>query len=322
MLLAPFDNGSTPEMDRLRERMEKVAKAALPVLLVGETGCGKELAAEAIHRTSLRAACAFVKVNCAALTETLLESELFGHEKGAFTGAHTTRAGLFAAADGGTLFLDEVGELSLRAQAKLLRVLEVGEIMRVGSTVVERVDVRVVSATHRDLPRLVAEGQFREDLYFRLKGATLRLPPLRRRPSEILPLAKSFVVESARRMDKPAPHLSDRAASALLEHQWPGNVRELRAAIECAMVMCDGDVLDIEHLDLGEDTPRPSSSSPGVRGEILGFERARILAVLAEAGGNQTKAAKLLRVSRRTLTNKLNAYGIERPRKRVGSIGA
>jgi DNA-binding NtrC family response regulator len=320
-----------PEIERLHERMAKVAPTTLPVLLVGETGSGKELAAESIHRQSHRASKRFVKVNCAALTESLLESELFGHEKGAFTGAHAAREGLFAAADGGTLFLDEVGELSLRAQAKLLRVLEVGEIMRVGSTTTQKVDVRVVSATHRDLPRLVAEGQFREDLYFRLKGATLRIPPLRKRPTEIVPLAKLFIAQSAEKLGRPVPMLSGRAARMLVEHRWPGNVRELRCVIDCAMVMCQGPLLDAEHIDLG-DAPPPSSSlsvhvahasqpaprsEKGVRDELRSFERARILAVLAEAGGNQTKAAKILRVSRRTLTNKLNAHGIERPRKRT-----
>jgi DNA-binding NtrC family response regulator len=274
-----------------------------------------------------------VRVNCASLSESMVESELFGHERGAFTGAVADREGYFAAAHGGTLLLDEVGELSLQVQAKLLRVLETGEIVRVGSTQPRRVDVRLVAATHRDLPALVARGEFREDLYFRLDGLRVTIPSLRERPSEILPLAQLFLRRSARQLGRPGAFiLGDAAASLLERHAWPGNVRELRNAIARAVALCQGGVIQPEHFAFGvaraSSSPvAPEAAAPAVptgdagdmRGELRAFEHARILAALARAGGNQTRAAGLLGVSRRTLTNKLNAYGIERPRKRTAS---
>ncbi len=315
-----------PEMRRTYDLLTQVAQTDLPVLLLGETGSGKEGAAQWLHARSGRPAHRFVTINCAALSESVIESELFGHERGAFTGALAVREGLFEAAHGGTLLLDEVGEFSARAQAKLLRVLETGEVVRVGSHQPRKVDVRVVAATHRDLPTLVQQGTFREDLYFRLSGLTLTIAPLRNRPSEIVPLANLFLRRLARSMGRPVWSLADDAIAALLRHPWPGNVRELRNVVTRAATLCSGTAIDAEQLALGVRAP---SSAPlpvaadlsgmagnGVRRELRAFEKERILTALARTDGNQTRAAVLLGLSRRTLTNKLTAYDIERPRKR------
>ncbi|WP_437986182.1 sigma-54 interaction domain-containing protein [Sorangium sp. So ce117] len=303
-----------PEMRRLREALETVAPTPLPVLILGETGTGKEVVAEWIAGMSGHPRERFVKVNCASLSESLVESELFGHERGAFTGAVAPREGLFEAAHEGTLFLDEVGELSPRTQAKLLRTLEYGEIVRVGSTRPRRVDVRVIAATHRDLEQMVREGSFRQDLYFRLNAITLRIPPLRARTSEILPLAALFAARLSQRLARPAPPLAKEATDALLSHAWPGNVRELRHVVERAVVMSKGGTIGADHLML--EAPRAPVEA-GIKGDLRSFERDRIVAALEQARQNQTRAAELLGVSRRTLTNKLNAYGIARPRKKV-----
>jgi two-component system response regulator AtoC len=318
-----------PEMQRVRDMIELVAPTSLAILILGDTGAGKEVAAEWVHRASARPAAAFLKTNCAGLAESVIESELFGHEKGAFTGAVSARQGLFEAADGGTLFLDEVAELTPRTQAKLLRVLECGEIVRVGATTPRRVNVRFIAATHRDLERMVATGQFRQDLFFRLNGLTVRLPPLRERPSEILPLARLFVERTTAKLGRIPLPLSDGAIDALLRHKWPGNVRELKHVIERAVVMCRSTMLSAEHLGLTpprcpiEVEPLRPENDGGdsrvarsdIRNQVRVFEKERILAVLAQTRGNQTMAARLLGVSRRTLTNKLNLYRIERPRK-------
>ncbi|WP_437626122.1 sigma-54 interaction domain-containing protein [Sorangium sp. So ce1151] len=304
-----------PEMRRLRDALETVAPTPLPVLILGETGTGKEVVAEWIAGMSGHARDRFVKVNCASLSESLVESELFGHERGAFTGAVAPREGLFEAAHEGTLFLDEVGELSPRTQAKLLRTLEYGEIVRVGSTRPRRVDVRVIAATHRDLEQMVRDGDFRQDLYFRLNAVTLRIPPLRARITEILPLAELFAARLARRLERPAPRLAPEATAALLAHTWPGNIRELRHVIERAVVMSKGGPILASHLML--EAPRVHAEVAGIRGDVRSFERDRIVAALDQTRQNQTRAAELLGVSRRTLTNKLNAYGIARPRKKV-----
>jgi two-component system response regulator AtoC len=309
-----------PEMRRIFDVLARVAPTALPVLLLGETGAGKEGAAEWVHRCSERTG-RFVRVNCASLTESVIESELFGHERGAFTGALVAHEGVFEAADGGTLLLDEVGELGAKAQAKLLRVLETGEIVRVGSTQPRRVDVRVVAATHRDLPSLVRAGEFREDLYYRLGGLSLTLPPLRKRPSEVIPLAMLFLQRAAQAAKRPMS-LSDEAQAALLGHTWPGNVRELRNVIARGAALCTSGALCVEHLGLdagSQEAPRMSGTpeEPGVKGAVRAFERDRILDALEKTHGNQTRAAELLGVSRRTLTNKLNVHNIDRPRKHV-----
>jgi DNA-binding NtrC family response regulator len=326
------------EVRRIYGLLSRIAGAELPVLVLGETGSGKEGAAEWIHRCSPRAHGSYVRVNCASLSESMLEAELFGHERGAFTGAVGERDGWFAAAHGGTLLLDEVAELSLRSQAKLLRVLETGEVTRLGSTRPRRVDVRVVAATHRDLATQVARGEFRQDLYFRLDGLTVEIPPLRRRPDDVLPLAQLFLRRFASRASRSVPALSAAATALLVAHDWPGNVRELRNAMARAAALCAGDTILPEHVALSTaSAPRasapptpsvtlapvaPQASAPAVevgdmREQMRAFERARILAALGSARGNQTRAAQLLGVSRRTLTNKLNAHGIARPFKRV-----
>lgn len=287
--------------------LRRVAESDITVLVTGETGVGKEVVARNIHAMSPRAGGKFVVVNCAAIAESLFESELFGHERGAFTGALVARQGFIETADGGTLFLDEVGELPLSLQAKLLRVLEERTVVRVGSVQPRPVDVRFVAATLRNLPSLVAEGRFRDDLYYRLSGVTVRVPPLRERLSELPSLVEALLAKSSR----PRTRLTEAAMGALRLHAFPGNVRELRAVLDRAMLCQNDDVIDREHLVFDEPevslapAPAPDDS-----------RRARILAALDRHAGNQTKAAEELGVSRRTLTNWLNELGLPRPRKR------
>ncbi len=237
-------------MHELYERARAVAVSTIPVLVLGETGVGKELLTETLHAWSPRSMKPLLRVNCAGLAEGILASELFGHEKGAFTGAHATKVGLFEAADGGTIFLDEVGELSPTTQAQLLRVLETGEVTRVGSHRSRKVDVRVVSATNRDLRRMVSRSQFRADLYFRLNGVSLQIPPLRERPDDILPLAQHFAERCSRHLGAPRPVFADGAQAALQRYRWPGNVRELKHVIERAIVLCSDGVLGADLLQL------------------------------------------------------------------------
>ncbi len=251
--------------ERMQELLQVVARlgpSAVPVLVLGETGVGKELMAERLHQLSPRRDRPLLRVNCAALSEGVLASELFGHERGAFTGAHAAKAGLFESAHGGTVFLDEVGELPLETQAKLLRVLESGEVIRVGSHQARQVDVRVVSATNRDLRSLVGEGRFRADLYYRLNGVVIEVPPLRDRPADILPLAEFFIARSTQRMAIAPLVLSDAAQSALLAHRYPGNVRELKHLIERAVVLSQSQVLDPEALHFEPAIPTPRSQFP------------------------------------------------------------
>jgi two-component system response regulator AtoC len=314
-----------PEMRRLYELASRVARGTISVLLVGETGTGKEILAEFIHRASPRAGGPLVRVNCAALGESLVESELFGHEKGAFTGAQQERRGLIEAAAGGTVMLDEVGELPLAIQAKLLRVLEDREVLRVGSTTPRTVDVRFVAATNRDLDAAVEAGTFRRDLYYRLAGAVLAIPPLRERSDEIVALAQAFVAAAAARLDRAAPRLAEDVLVALVRHSWPGNARELRNLMERAVLLADDDRLTMAHVDLGgatsTPTPRPThvpaamASSAPLAAEHDAMERQRILDALATCNGNQTRAAELLGMPRRTLVKRLGQYGVPRPRK-------
>jgi len=320
---APFP-GLDQRMSTLWERLAVVARSKLPVLLLGETGSGKEVAAEWVFTSSGRGE-RLLKVNCAGLSESLVESELFGHVRGAFTGAHAPHTGIFEAAHGGTLFLDEVGELPLPTQAKLLRVLESGEVVRLGSTQARRVDVRIVAATHRDLPERIARGLFREDLYFRLNGVSALIPPLRERSVEVLPLAQFFTERCARGLGLVPPVLDKAAQEALIAYHWPGNVRELRNVIERGVVLCQAGTIKVEHLELSiharppEGPPSSAQALPhtpnGIRAQWQRFERELIEDALGQAEGNQTRAAKLLGISRRTLTNKLNTYGMPRPRK-------
>jgi transcriptional regulator with PAS, ATPase and Fis domain len=300
---------------------DRVAVGDITVLIVGETGVGKEVVADHIHARSPRSAHPLVKLNCAAMPEQLLESELFGHEKGAFTGAVAAKPGLLEQADGGTVFLDEIGELSLATQAKLLRVLEQREILRVGGLKPRAINVRFVAATHRDLEAAIAAERFREDLYFRIAGVTLQIPPLRERPDEILPLAERFAQRAAAALSRPTPAISPAARELLRGYRWPGNVRELRNVIDRATLLCDG---TIEVGQLPDDRmSRPAVAAPAeasglgeVRVQADALERQAIESALARTGGNQTEAARQLGISRRTLTNKLNQHGFDRPRKR------
>jgi DNA-binding NtrC family response regulator len=321
-----------PAMERVYQLLELVAKSNISVLLIGETGVGKEILASQVHRSSPRAKNAFLKVNCAALVESLLEGELFGHERGAFTGALQAKAGLLEGAHQGTLFLDEVGELPLNIQAKLLRVLESGEVTRVGALSPRKVDVRFVAATNRDLKALAASGRFREDLFFRLDGITIRIPPLRERPGEIPALAVALVGEASRAAGRPPVRIAEDALARLREHAWPGNVRELKNVMRRSVVLCTRDVLHAEDIHLsGEATPSdevpippavtPASTPASVAtsaptSKKKEAERARIVEALNACGGNQTRAAQMLGLSRRTLVHKLDILGVPRPRKK------
>ena len=307
-------------MRALYELVDRIAIGEISALIVGETGTGKEVIAEAIHRRSRRMAAPFLRLNCASLPETLVESELFGHEKGAFTGAANTKPGLLEQAAGGTVFLDEIGELSPAVQAKLLRVLEQREILRVGGLKPISIDVRFIAATHRDLEAAVRADRFREDLYFRIAGITLNVPPLRERPDEIEPLARLFVRRAAATLGRASPQLAGDTLAALRAYRWPGNIRELRNVMDRATLLC-GTI--IEPLHLPQDRmSRPSvSESDGtplddVRDRARELEREAIAAALERCDGNQTKAAAVLGISRRALTNKLTQFGFVRPRKR------
>jgi DNA-binding NtrC family response regulator len=311
-----------PVMEEVMDLVRRVAPSELSVLLTGETGVGKEVVAEVVHRGSRRAEGPFVCINCAALAESIAESELFGHEKGAFTGALGARGGVFEAGHDGTVFLDEIGELSPGLQAKLLRVLETREVMRLGSVVPRRVNVRFVSATNRDLRAEIAAGRFREDLYFRLNGICIDIPALRDRPRDILPLARRF----ARRgmPEGEIPRFGAEVIARLESHPWPGNVRELRNAMERAAVLAGTDTIELAHLPPElRGGARSAVASPAavvqasatVRDELEDVERQRIMEALEQTGGNQTKAAELIGMPRRTFVKRLDAYGIDRPRK-------
>lgn len=303
-------------MERLHTLVDRVALGTIPVTLVGETGVGKEVIAERLHAHSPRRDRPFVRINCAAVPELLLESELFGYERGAFTGAVRSKPGLFEAADGGTLLLDEVGELPAGAQAKLLRALDRREVHRVGAVRPRAVDVRLIAATARDLHALQLAGGFRADLYFRLCGVILEVPPLRDRLDEVSPLAREFVEESSRQLGRPAPVLDSAALRLLREWSWPGNVRELRHVIDAAVLLAEGRRIGPaqlpERIRAGAEPP----PGPGLRGEVAQVERQRILEALEACGGNQSAAARALGISRRTVISRIEAWGLPRPRKR------
>lgn len=314
LLQAPLDLGSDSEgvsgPSGVSEVAAKVARSELSVLLTGETGVGKEVFARRIHEMSPRGEGPFVPLNCGALSEELLASELFGHVAGAFTGARADKPGLLETAQGGTVFLDEVGEMPMSQQVKLLRVLEERRVMRVGGLSSTPIDVRFVSATNRDLRQEVSRGSFREDLYYRLNGITLRIPPLRERVGEIEGLARLFMTDAASRAGLPAPApLSAEALSALQSHAWPGNVRELKNVIERAVVLAGEEPVRPDHLfeDVGSELLPSSGEAPD--------ERTRILQALQQTAGNQTRAAELLGISRRTLGTKMDTFGIARPQK-------
>jgi DNA-binding NtrC family response regulator len=305
-----------PVMQRVYKLVAKIAESTMTVLILGETGSGKELVAEAIHRGSPRRGGPFIRLNCAALPETLLESELFGHERGAFTGAERRKQGFFEAAHGGTLFLDEVGEMPPQLQAKLLRVLEGKVITRVGGTAETTVDVRVVCATHRDLQADVRTGRFRQDLLYRIGGFTVAVPPLRDRKSEIVPLAEHFLRAAAADQRRAPPALSPEARDALLAYRWPGNVRELENAIERALVLCDDTITLADLPDrLREIGARGGPAGPvsDIAGRLEEVERTAIAAALEAHGDNQTRAARALGLSRRALIYKMEKYGLKPP---------
>ena len=303
-----------PAMRRLYELAGRLARGTISTLIVGETGTGKEMLAEHVHRASPRAAGPLIRINCAAFADGLVESELFGHARGAFTGATRDHRGLLEAASGGTVVLDEVGELPPSIQAKLLRVLEDRALVRVGTTTPVAIDVRFVASTNRDLEAAVASGGFRRDLYFRLAGAVLAVPPLRDRADEIVALAQAFLADAGRRLARPGLGLDDSALTALRQHAWPGNVRELKNVIERAALVVDGD--RVTAADLPFAAAAPAVTPAALPDALADLERARIVDALAQCHGNQTRAAALLGVPLRTFVKRLDQYGVSRPRKR------
>jgi two-component system, NtrC family, response regulator AtoC len=318
-------------MQRLHELLSRVAAGGVNVLLLGETGVGKEVFARRLHALSPRAQGPLVELNCAAFPEQLLESELFGHEKGAFTGVDRRKTGLLEAASGGIAFLDELGELPAPAQAKLLRVIEEGRLRRVGGTSDIAIDVLFLGATNRDLEAEVAAGRFRADLYYRLNGFALTIPPLRERRAEVIPLAERFAAAAARRMGiSRSPALSEEAVELLNAYPWPGNIRELRNAIDRAVLLSDGAPITGEHLPAATmRVSAPGTLERALAGAVASAgappaglsedelaERQRIIDALASALGNQTRAAEALGISRRWLSTKMARYRIPRPRTR------
>jgi DNA-binding NtrC family response regulator len=308
--------GASPAMQKVYKLARQVASARATVLLTGESGTGKGELARAIHQMGPRVNAPFITLHCAALAEGVLESELFGHEKGAFTGADKKRPGRFEQANGGTLFLDEVGEIPASIQVKLLRVLQERSFERVGGNETLRVDVRLVAATNRDLARDVADGKFREDLYYRLNVVHITVPPLRARGNDIMLLANHFLHKFSQENSKTIEGFSDRAVTALLAHRWAGNVRELENAVERAVVLCDAPVIDAEDLPL-EPTPtsRLGIAIPG--STMAEIERYAILSTLDAVGGSTTKAAEMLDLSVRTIQYRLHEYG-RAPKDRNG----
>jgi len=300
--------GTSPGLERVRKLISKVAPTNSTTVILGETGTGKELVARALHDQSLRAEMPFVAINCGALPESLIESELFGHRKGSFTGADEHRVGLFEVANGGTLFLDEIGELPKAMQAKLLRFLESGEIRRVGENESFTVDVRVVCATHRHLDQMVEEGDFREDLMFRINTFEIRLPPLRERTEDIPDLARHLLLRHRGQARPGETFFTPQAIQALCDHCWPGNVRELANVIEHATILCDDGPISVEHLPHKFDSRRargPQLKSPGPQ-TLREIEMQAIHDALERLSGNKPKAAEELGISLKTLYNKLN----------------
>jgi two-component system, NtrC family, nitrogen regulation response regulator NtrX len=304
--------GESPAVERMREQIRRIAPSSGRVLVTGENGAGKELVALALHTLSKRAAGPFVKLNCAAIPKDLLESELFGHERGAFTGAVQAKKGRLELADGGTLFLDEIGDLALEAQAKLLRAIETGELERVGGTRTSRVDVRLIAATNRDLSEAVKSGDFREDLYFRLNVLPIAVPPLRERRTDIGRLANYFLAQFAAAEEKPCPRLTDDALQLLEDYHWPGNVRELRNLMERAVVLVDGETIDAPDLLPWFESQPEDSEDAGLKGKVARSEIDGIRRALETADWNVTQAAAGLGIDRTNLHRKMRKYGISR----------
>ncbi|OGQ78593.1 MAG: hypothetical protein A3F90_05395 [Deltaproteobacteria bacterium RIFCSPLOWO2_12_FULL_60_19] len=313
--------GQSEKMQNLFGLVRSSAETDVTVLIQGETGTGKELIARAVHYNSPRKAKRVVAINCGALSETLLESELFGHEKGAFTGATTQRKGIFEVADGGTLFLDEIGEISPSTQVKLLRVLQEGELQRVGGSETIKVDVRIVAATNQNLAELVTKGRVRQDLFYRLNVFLITVPPLRERVEDIPLLVGHFVEKGKQKLQREISSVSPQAMAILLAHPWPGNVRELENVIQRAMVVCKGEMLDVQDLpseirgDVSEAKPQPTDLKGIARESSELIEKRAIVDALEKTAGNVTQAAKALGISRATLQNKMKAYGLRGPKE-------
>jgi Nif-specific regulatory protein len=308
--------GASAAMRALYEQIGQVARTSATALIRGESGTGKELVARAIHHNSPRTAMPFVKVNCAALPEPLFESELFGHERGAFTGAHSRRKGRFELAERGTLFLDEIGELSPAMQAKLLRVLQFREFERLGGTQTLRTDVRIVAATHADMERAIQNGMFREDLYYRINIFTLTLPPLRERRADIAPLADYFVGALAEQHQRRISRISSGALDLLARYDWPGNVRELENVIERAVVICDGFVIHEQHLPAALREAAPAMPQLTLGQAVERLERQLVEEALHKEGGSVAAAARLLGTTERVVRYKAGKLGIDPSRYR------
>jgi transcriptional regulator with GAF, ATPase, and Fis domain len=311
--------GESPKIKDLFRTIEKIARSNASVLVQGETGVGKELVAEALHRNSSRVEQPFVKMNCAALHENLLESELFGHERGAFTGADRRRIGRFELANGGTLFLDEIGNMSLSTQAKVLRVLQEREFERLGGTATIKVDVRVVAATNLDLEAAMSRGEFREDLYYRLNVVTVVVPPLRERKEDIIPLAKHFIDEAAADIKKDVRGIDPGAVRLLKRHVWPGNIRELKNCLERAVLMCEQPFIRQEDLSIqvegaGEGEGSIQFRLPPNGIDLDELEKQAILEALRIHNWVQKDAAKFLGISSRVMNYKVAKYEIKNPR--------
>jgi len=312
--------GGSEEMDRVKKMILKVAGSSSTVLIRGESGVGKERVARAIHKASPRANEIFQAVNCAAINENLLESELFGHEKGSFTGAHTQKKGQFEIADRGTLFLDEIGDLNISMQAKILRALQEREIMRVGATRTIKVDVRAIAATNRDLEAMVKDGRFREDLYYRLNIIPITIPPLRNRRDDIPRLVDFFVAKHSASASRQIRGLTAGARNLIMTYSWPGNVRQLESAIERAILLCEGNEIEVEDLPVEmrqEGTPAGAFDfklpPEGISFEDV--ERSLITQAMEQTNWNITRAAKLLGLSFRTLQYRLEKFGLKKPEK-------
>jgi len=322
---APYGNlvVESEAMKKLFQLIDRIAPGTIAVLLTGETGVGKEVVAAAIHERSPRRFQPYLRLNCSAFAENLLESELFGHEAGAFSGARAAKPGLFETANGGTVLLDEIGEMPLTIQAKLLRVIETREVIPLGGTRVRKLDVRFVSATNRDLRECIRKGLFREDLYFRLSGVSVEVPPLRTRRTEIAPLARVFAAEAAEALGrKGLPDLAPDALQFLEAQPWPGNVRELRNCVERAVLLSTSDTLTVNDIDPNREhlVPRKTQRGMGValdqdKKSSESAELEQIKEALALCAGNQTRAAALLGIARRTLVKKLATMGLPRPRR-------
>jgi two-component system, NtrC family, response regulator GlrR len=305
--------GNSPAISQVMAALDRFAPSSAPVLITGESGTGKELVARALHYSGPRSHRPFLTVNCAAIPETLFESELFGHARGAFTGAVTSRHGVFEAANGGTVFMDELGELPLSMQAKLLRVLESGEVTKLGSTEPKKIDVRLVTATNRDLGTEVKAGRFREDLYYRVRVCPVPLPPLRERPEDIAPLVFHHVTLISEREHRPEPRFSAAAIDKLLQCQWPGNVRELINVVQRALLMAEHGYIDAEHIELPENSQPAISSYSQAR---IAFETKYYTQLLRTTSGNISHASKLAKKTRKEIYDAMKRLGLDASRFR------